>query len=76
MKKLAFIVMTLVSTGAFANDFYYAEYASPDAEYGEPETAVVATPVNAVRDNYVGIRLHKMNALRMGLICVTVWTQH
>lgn len=66
MKKIAFIVMTLVSTGAFANDFYYAEYASPDAEYGEPATVVMATPVNAVRDNYVGVRLHKNERIAYG----------
>ena len=31
MKKLAFVAMVLATTPVFANDFYYAEYASPSA---------------------------------------------
>lgn len=61
MKKLVLIAMGLMSGTAFANDFYYAEYASPDAKY---VPAPVATP--ARRDNYVGIRLHKNERIAYG----------
>lgn len=56
MKKLAFLVSILVVSPAIANDFYYAEYVSPDAEYMSPAPA---STVPIVRDNYVGLRLHK-----------------
>ena len=56
MKKIVFIAMILATTSGFANDFYYAEYASPDAEYGAT-ASVSSAPV--ARDNYFGFRLHK-----------------
>lgn len=52
MKKIALLAILFATTPVLANDFYYAEYASPDAEYEAP-TAV------ATRDNYIGLRLHK-----------------
>ncbi|MBR2393053.1 MAG: porin family protein [Alphaproteobacteria bacterium] len=56
MKKIAFLASILVASPAIANDFYYAEYASPDAEYTAPNASSSA-PI--ARDNYIGLRLHK-----------------
>lgn len=52
MKKIALLALLAVTTPAIANDFYYAEYTSPDAEY-------VTESMSVARDNYVGLRLHK-----------------
>ena len=49
MKKIALLALLAVATPAIANDFYYAEYTSPDAEY-------VTESMSVARDNYVGLR--------------------
>ena len=59
MKKIALFVLCIATGPAFANDFYYAEYASPDAEYGVPTVSQSMNQTPAVRDNYIGLRLHK-----------------
>lgn len=58
MKKIALLALMTVAMPAMANDFYYAEYTSPDTE---PSTVNVTTPhtTNETRDNYIGLRLHK-----------------
>lgn len=60
MKKIILGLSFLISIPAFANDFYYQEYVSPDTEYQVYDTPAVA------RDNYIGARLHKNERIAFG----------
>ena len=54
MKKIALFTLLISVSPAVAEDFYYNEYISPDAEYDVSQSFQ-----SAQRDNYVGMRLHK-----------------